>query len=70
MQSSHDRDHYITILKNNIIGNMQHNFNKYYDTHHYGQKYDYESLMHYPANAFSANGWPTILPNVSIQVFV
>ena len=27
-----------------------------------GIEYDYDSIMHYPANAFSKNGYPTIKP--------
>lgn len=65
MQSSRDRDNYVTIFRQNIIKNEEINFYKYFDTHHYGQKYDYESIMHYPPDAFSVNGQATLLPIVS-----
>lgn len=65
-QSRPDRDEYVTIKQQNIRSGAAGNFAKYsreyIDTH--GTPYDYGSIMHYRATAFSANGQPTIVPLV------
>lgn len=66
MQSSSDRDDYVRIVWDGIIDNQKHNFNKY-DTSvvtGFNVTYDYESIMHYSAYAFSKNGLATIIPHV------
>lgn len=65
MQSACDRDDYVTINLDNITKGMERNFVKQSASDDYSQKYDYESIMHYSANAFSSNGMPTIVPKVS-----
>ncbi|XP_054289680.1 zinc metalloproteinase nas-15-like [Macrosteles quadrilineatus] len=63
-QSSHDRDDYVTIHWDNIESDHKHNFDKYNSstvTDH-GVGYDYESIMHYSAYAFSRNDQMTITP--------
>ncbi|XP_061401153.1 seminal metalloprotease 1-like [Musca vetustissima] len=64
MQSSANRDDYVFINETNIQDGKLHNFNKY-DTEtvdDFDQGYDYGSVLHYSAFAFSANGEMTIVP--------
>ncbi|MDX1638080.1 MAG: M12 family metallopeptidase [Balneolaceae bacterium] len=59
-QSREDRDLHIQVHWNNIQAGREHNFNQHItDGDDYGT-YDYDSIMHYPATAFSKNGQPTI----------
>jgi len=58
-QSRPDRDNYITIVTANIKTGMARQFAKM-DTNAQGTKYDYGSVMHYGAKAFSKNGKDTI----------
>ena len=55
-QSRPDRDKYITILRNNIKRGEESQFMKQQDTDYQvdyqGSEYDFESIMHYPLNAF------------------
>ncbi|XP_051998748.1 hatching enzyme 1.2 [Xyrauchen texanus] len=60
-QSRSDRDHYVTILWDNIIQSQRHNFKKY-ETNNLNTAYDYSSVMHYGKYAFSEDGDPTIIP--------
>lgn len=59
-QSRSDRDKFIEVVWANISPQHRHNF----DTHVLDGddlgNYDYTSIMHYPATAFSTNGQPTI----------
>ncbi|KAF5304288.1 hypothetical protein FQR65_LT07980 [Abscondita terminalis] len=71
-QSATERDDYVTIVKENVIPDKLHNFNKY-DANtitNFGVKYDYGSVMHYDAYAFSIGaGKKTIItkdPNAVI----
>jgi hypothetical protein len=63
-QSRPDRDSYVTIRQGNIQSGKEHNFDKYensfVDTKNV--PYDYGSVMHYEADAFTSNGLPTIEP--------
>jgi hypothetical protein len=65
----HDRDSYVTINWQNIQAGTEYNFDKYDQSyaHPYDVAYDYSSVMHYDAYAFSANGLPTITPHVSSE---
>ncbi|WGL61185.1 M12 family metallopeptidase [Pigmentibacter sp. JX0631] len=59
-QSRYDRDQYIIINWDNIIDKRKYNFEKKGEfTTRFG-KYDYASIMHYGAYAFSKNGSCTI----------
>lgn len=63
-QSRSDRDAYINIIWENIEEDYRYNFNQHLnDGQDYGE-YDYDSIMHYPADAFSKNGKKTITPLV------
>ncbi|KAG0720479.1 Zinc metalloproteinase nas-4 [Chionoecetes opilio] len=70
-QSRSDRDSYVTIMWDNIESGHEHNFNKYSSSEvsGFGEDYDYGSVMHYSAHAFSENGQKTIVtvdPGASI----
>jgi hypothetical protein len=59
-QSRHDRDQHVKIIWENIADDMEYNFDKHVlDGEDLGE-YDYNSIMHYPATAFSINGEATI----------
>lgn len=59
-QSRSDRDNFIEIVVANIDPQQLHNFDKHVlDGVDLGN-YDFGSIMHYPATAFSINGQPTI----------
>jgi len=59
-QSRSDRDNYIEIVWANIDPNQRHNFDKHVQDGQDLGDYDCDSIMHYPATAFSINGQPTI----------
>jgi hypothetical protein len=59
-QSRSDRDQFIEVILANVAPNRRHNFDMHIqDGDDLGQ-YDFDSIMHYPATAFSINGQPTI----------
>ena len=60
-QSRSDRDEHIEIVTANIDPNQIHNFDKHIQDGKDLGAYDFGSIMHYPATAFSINGEPTIL---------
>jgi len=61
-QSRSDRDAYIQIMWDNIEENYRYNFDQHLtDGQNFGD-YDYQSIMHYTAYAFSKNGEKTIQP--------
>jgi hypothetical protein len=59
-QSRNDRDTYVTINTANIQSGYGSNFDKYGSWGAEAGAYDYGSIMHYGAYAFSSNGLPTI----------
>jgi hypothetical protein len=61
-QSREDRDQFVEILWENVVPGLEHNFTKHVSDGDDVGVYDYGSIMHYPALAFSANGQPTIVP--------
>lgn len=61
-QSREDRTKFVRILFQNIVSGMEHNFTQHITDGDDIGKYDYGSIMHYPATAFSKNGQPTIIP--------
>lgn len=60
-QSRSDRDDFITVNLANVKQNARHNFDKHVEDGEDLGNYDFGSIMHYPATAFSVNGQPTIL---------
>lgn len=63
-QSASNRDDYVKINWENIKAGREHNFKKYDadEVTDFGVEYDYGSVMHYSALAFSKNKLPTIEP--------
>src|SRR5262245_28302379 len=60
-QSREDRDQHVRIAWENIIPDMEHNFDQHITDGDDIGAYDYDSIMHYPPKAFSANGEDTIV---------
>lgn len=69
MQSSSERDEHVKIEWEHMIPRTQHNFNKYNSSiiTAFNRGYDYGSIMHYSAYAFTKDGYATIVPNVRIR---
>lgn len=67
-QSASDRDKYVKINFENISEKMRKNFQINQMDTNLGVGYDYNSIMHYRATAFSTNGRPTIVSLTSEQV--
>jgi hypothetical protein len=61
-QSRADRDEYVDILWENIVEEHRSQFQKIGLNGRLQGAYDYDSIMHYHAKAFSKNGGYTILP--------
>ncbi|XP_055599406.1 zinc metalloproteinase nas-13-like [Uranotaenia lowii] len=64
MQSASDRDNFVKIIWKKIKSGKEHNFKKHGagTVGHFNGTYDYGSLMHYSATAFSIDGNKTIVP--------
>ncbi|XP_017861471.1 PREDICTED: astacin-like [Drosophila arizonae] len=60
-QSRMERDDYVMINYDNIRPRAWKNFRKADISEAFGVPYDFDSLMHYSARAFSWNGQPTII---------
>ncbi|KAL1374984.1 hypothetical protein pipiens_017775 [Culex pipiens pipiens] len=63
MQSTYNRDDYVRIMWENLQPGSEHNFQLYGSDQvsNFGTAYDYGSIMHYSATAFSINGQKTIV---------
>ena len=61
-QSRANRDEYVEILFANVDPAFRHNFEQHIHDGIDVGTYDYGSIMHYPAVAFSIDGQPTIRP--------
>lgn len=59
-QSRSDRDQFVEIVWANVKDEERHNFEQHVDDGMDIGAYDYGSIMHYPANAFSKNGQVTL----------
>lgn len=66
-QNREERDQYIDVVYPNIMRGYESNFVKAAkgSTSGFGVGYDYGSVMHYSAQAFSSNGQPTIRTKVN-----
>ena len=64
-QSRCDRDQFVTINFQNIQAGFESNFDRMCEGFRDYFEYDYGSIMHYPATAFTKNGQATIVPKQS-----
>ncbi|MDI1446573.1 M12 family metallopeptidase [Polyangium sp. 6x1] len=64
-QSRNDRDQHVTIMWNEIHPQFRHDFEQRGGAGQDIGPYDYDSIMHYSAHAFSQTGRPTIVPRVA-----
>ena len=66
-QNREDRDSFVSIQWQNVPANVKNNFDKASpgSTSAYNVPYDYGSVLHYSATAFSNSGSKTIIPLVS-----
>ncbi|BDZ64357.1 M12 family metallopeptidase [Agromyces mangrovi Wang et al. 2018] len=69
-QSREDRDTFVEIRFANITAGKEHNFNQHISDGDDLGAYDFGSIMHYSATAFSKNGQPTIVPRVPLPAGV
>lgn len=69
-QSREDRDQFVQVNWANIDPAMQHNFNQQIQDGDDLGAYDFGSIMHYPATAFSINGQATLVPRVALPAGV
>lgn len=65
-QSREDRDDHIRILTENMVEGAGPEFDQRITDGDDVGPYDFASIMHYPATAFSRNGKPTIEPKVAL----
>lgn len=71
-QNRYERDSYVDIVWQNIQSSTRTNFDKATSTttNAYGVGYDYGSVMHYSAYAFSTNGRATIVAKVTFAIII
>jgi astacin len=67
-QSRADRDTHVEIHYENIDPLYRHNFNQAIKDGKDIGSYDFGSIMHYPTDAFSMNGNPTIVPKTGTAI--
>lgn len=67
-QSRGDRDRWITINWDAIKTSARRNFEQHTEDGRDLGAYDYGSIMHYPATAFSIDGRPTIVPKQDVAI--
>jgi hypothetical protein len=67
-QSRADRNHFVTILRQNIEDGMDYNFLDHVADGDDIGEYDYGSIMHYGPTAFSRNGQPTIVAKNGAEI--
>lgn len=65
-QSAHNRDDYLTVLWDNIKDNKKANFKIIRRGIDFGVEYDFNSIVHYGAWAFTKNGNLTLSPKVNM----